>query len=109
MIYAGIEKGNDKEVIELIKKEMQKISKGNFDEKLLKNAKETIIGSIKASKDSPIGIINAYYAKELVNSKLFDERIENIRKISKQNIIDISKKIHLNTIYILEGIANENN
>jgi len=107
MIYSGIEPGNSEAVIKLIKKTIQEVSKGNIDEELLKNSKETIISSIKNSSDSPNGIINTYYAKELVNSKNIEERIENINKITKQNIINISKKIHLNTIYILEGDNNE--
>ncbi|MBQ6495468.1 MAG: insulinase family protein [Bacilli bacterium] len=107
MIYSGIEPGNSEAVIKLIKKTIQEVSKGNIDEELLKNSKETIISSIKNSSDSPNGIINTYYAKELVNSKNIEERIENINKTTKQNIINISKKIHLNTIYILEGDNNE--
>ena len=109
MIYSGIEPGNSEPVLKLIKKTLQNISKGNFENSLLQNAKETIISSIKSSKDSPAGIINTYYAKELVNSKLFDERIENIKKITKEDIIHFSKKVNMHTVYILEGDKNEEN
>ena len=103
VIYSGIEADKEAEVVKLIKKTLQNISKGKFDEQLLKSSKETIISSIKASKDSPAGIINTYYAKELVNSLLFDERIENISKVSKEDIINISKKISIHTEYMLVG------
>lgn len=109
LIYAGIEPGNNEPVIKLIKKTLQNINKGNFTDDLLNNSKKTIIASIKSSQDSPSGIINTYYAKELVNSKLWNERIDNISKITKQDIINISKKININTIYILEGGTNEKN
>ena len=62
-----------------------------------------IIASIKASTDSPAGIINTYYARILVNSADFDERISNIKKVTKEDIMNISKKITLNTMYLLEG------
>ena len=109
LIYSGIENENSEQVIKLIKKTLQKITKGDFTDNILNNSKETIISSINSSKDSPAGIINTYYAKELVNSKLFEERIDNISKITKKNIIDISKKIHMQKIYILEGEKNETN
>lgn len=103
MIYSGIENGNSDNVLKLIKKTFQNIEKGKFDDNILENSKETLIGSIKASIDSPAGIINTYYAKVLVNSDSFEERIENIKKVSRDDIINISKKIALHTMYLLEG------
>ena len=109
MIYSGIEPGNSDNVFKLIKKTLQNISKGKFDDNQLESAKETIISSIKASMDSPAGIINTYYAKILVDSLLFKERIENISKITKEDIVELSKKININTLFLLEGETNENN
>ena len=114
IIYSGIESSNEVEVMKLIKQTLQNIMKGNFSDELLESSKKTIISSIRASKDSPAGIINAYYAKELVNSLLFDDRIEKIREVSREDIIKISKKISLHTEYLLigdnaEGDNNEDN
>ena len=109
MIYSGIEPGNSDNVLKLIKKTLQNISKGKFDDKQLESAKETIISSIKASMDSPAGIINTYYAKILIDSLLFKERMENISKVTKEDIMELSKKINLNTLFLLEGDTNEDN
>ena len=109
MIYSGIEPGNSDNVLKLIKKTLQNISKGKFDDKQLESAKETIISSIKASMDSPAGIINTYYAKILIDSLLFKERMENISKVTKEDIMELSKKINLNTLFLLEGETNEDN
>lgn len=106
IIYSGIEPGNSKEVFKLIKKCMHDISKGKFEEDLLDNAKETIIGGIKASLDSPSGIINNYFAKTLVNSDDFYERIENYQKVTSNDIINVSKKINIYATYLLEGKIN---
>ena len=54
--------------------------------------------------DSSAGIINTYFAKEIVGSLLFEERIENIKNVSKEDIINICKKIHFHTEYLL--VAN---
>ena len=109
MIYSGIESGNSEEVLKLIRKSLQNITKGKFDELVLDNAKKTIIASIKASKDSPAGIINTYFAKVLVNSDEFDKRIEKIKNVTKEDIINLSKKVTMHTVYLLEGEQNENN
>ena len=81
---------------------LSNISKGNFDDSKFKSAKETIISAIKASEDTPMGIITNYYAMTLVGSKSVEERIANINKVSREDIINISKKINMHTIFILE-------
>lgn len=104
MIYSGIEKGNSSNVLKLIKKTFQNITKGNFEDELIENAKETLVASIKASTDSPAGIINTYYAKTLVDSADFETRIEEIKKVTKDDILNLSRKIHIHTVYLLERI-----
>ena len=109
MIYSGIEPGNSNQVIKLIKKTFQNMNKCNFDNNIIENSKETLIASIKASTDSPAGIINTYYAKVLVNSDDFDKRIDQIKAVTKEDIINLSKKINIHTIYLLEGTKQEEN
>jgi len=103
MIYSGIEIGNSENVLKLIRKTLNDIRKGKFDFELLNNSKETIIASIKASLDSPAGIINTYYAKVLVDSEDFEKRIEQINKVTKDNIVNLARKVNLHTVYLLEG------
>lgn len=109
MIYSGIENGNEKNVIKLISKSLKNISKGNFDEDKFNSAKETIISGIMASLDNPIGIINNYYAKELVNSLDAMDRIERIKKVTREDIVNVSKKVNINRMFILEADNEKNN
>lgn len=103
LIYSGIENGNSEAVLKLIRKTLVNMSKGNFDDKLVESAKETLISSIKASLDSPAGIINTYYAKELVHSDDFMERIKNMGLVSKNDIVLFSKKVNVHTMFLLVG------
>lgn len=103
MIYSGIEPGNSDNVLKLMKKTLEDLRKGKFDKKILDNSKETIVASIKASLDNPAGIINTYYAQTLVNSENFEKRIEQINKITKEDIINLARKINMHTVYLLEG------
>jgi len=107
MIYSGIENKNVDEVLRLIKKVLQNVVKGKFSLDDLNNAKETIIAGINASKDSQSGIINTYFAKVLVGSEDFEERINNIKKVDKNHIMNVAKKVHIYSTFILKGENNE--
>ena len=109
LIYAGIEKGNAENVLKLIRKTLINIGKGMFDEVQFSSAKETLVASVMASTDSPTGIINTYYAMKLVNSDEPMERVNKINQVTKDDIIAISKKITLHTVYLLEGTSEGDN
>lgn len=107
LIYSGIEPGNSEEVLKLIKKTLVDIEKGKISEDNINNAKETMISAIKAGLDSPSGIIGTYYAKILVNSDDIETRIKKINEVTKEDIIKFANKVRLHTIYLLEGVKNE--
>ena len=100
---------NVEEVIKLIKKCLKDITKGKFNDEIFQSSKNTIISSLKASLDNPIGIINNCLSNILVSSPTIEEKIKIIEKITKEEVINFSKKITIHTIYILEGSNEENN
>ncbi len=103
LIYSGIESNNSDVVLKLIRKTLLNIGKGIFSMDSLNSAKETLVSSIMASTDTPSGIINTYYAKVLVHSDEYEERIRKIQSVSKEDIINLSRKINLHTVFVLEG------
>lgn len=109
MIYSGIENGNNANVRKLIEKSLKNITHGNFDLDKLESAKKTMISAIKASLDNPMGIINNYYAKELVNSPDIEERIKNVESVSREDIINVSKKVMIHSVFALEGSNGKDN
>ena len=109
IIYSGIHEDNEKEVIKLIKKCLKDITKGKFNDEIFQSSKNTIISSLKASLDNPIGIINNCLSNILESSPTIEEKIKIIEKITKEEVINFSKKITIHTIYILEGSNEENN
>lgn len=108
MIYSGIQKGNDSAVVKLIEKSLSGVSKGKFDVDKLESSKKTLISAIESSLDNPVSIINNHYAMVLVDALDVNERIENIKKVSKEDIIPVSKKISVHTLFLLEASDEEN-
>ena len=108
IVYSGIGKGSEREVIKLVEKSLSKVSRGKFDREKMESAKKTFISALKSSLDNPVSIINNYYAKVLVDALSLEERIENIKKITVEDIIMVSKKVNLNTVFLLEA-PNEKN
>lgn len=109
MIYSGIEKGNDRVVVKLIEKSLSEISKGKFNVDKLESSKKTLISAIEGSLDNPISIINNYYAKVLVDALNVEEKIEKIKKVSVDDIVTVSKKVSVHTLFLLEAADEENN
>ena len=108
MIYSGIDGNNQDDVKKIIIKSLKDIGKGKFDINKFDSAKKTIVTGIKASLDSPIGIINNYYAMLLVNALPCEERINNIMKVTVKDIINLSKKISIYSYFVLEASNEEN-
>ena len=107
-IYSGISNENVNKALKIIKKTLSNIESGKFDDEIINSSKETITSSIMASLDNPNGIINEYYAKQLVDSELFEERINKFNEVTKQDIINVSRKVSIYSILTLEkGEDNE--
>lgn len=108
IIYSGVEGENIDKCIKLVKKCLKDIRDGKFKEEDMTSSKNIIISSIKASADNPIGVINTHFSKVLVGSLNDEERIEKFSKITKDDIIKVSKKVSLHTILTLENKEEEN-
>ena len=108
IIKAGISKENYKLVIKLIKKLMKEMEKGNFTEEQVDTARENYISLLNEIYDNPDAIIETYVAKDLLNIGDIEERKEEVLKVTKKDIINISKKINIDTIFLLEGIGDSN-
>ena len=103
LIYSGIDKIDKNKCLKLINKALQEMINGDFTDEELDNAKKAVISSIKMSEDTNGGIINNYLFNELDNLPLYDERVKEFKKISKKDVIEVAKKVKLNTIYLLSG------
>lgn len=103
LVYSGIDKKDKNKCVKLVNKAIQEMVNGDFTEDELENAKKSVISSIKMSEDTNGGIINNYLFNELDGLPLYDERVKEFKKVTKKEIMEVAKKIKLNTIYLLSG------
>ena len=107
IINSGVDVENIDKCIKLIKKCLKNIGDGKFKDTDIDAAKNTIISAIKSSLDEPMGIINTHLSKVLVGTEDNDIRIEKFSKLTKEDIVKISKKINLHTVLTLEKKGDE--
>ena len=103
MFYMGINQKDKNKCLELINKALQEMIDGEFSDEELVDAKKSISTMIRASQDSIGGIINTYLFHELDGLPLVDEKIENYNSVTKEEIMNVAKKIKVNTCYLLKG------
>lgn len=108
-ITSGITKNNFEKVIELVEKQLLEIQKGNFTDEEIEKAKIKYISLVEEMYDYPSQIVSYYYASEILKSDLPSERKKMIGKVTKKDIINVSKKIYIDTIYLLGGEDIEKN
>ena len=110
IIYAGIQKENFEKAKIVLEKEINKIKDGDISDEEFYASKKSIISDLKEWNDSKIAlakmfISNLFANKE--NSLTLDEMIENMNKVTKQDVIDMANKISIEKIFFLGGEVNE--
>lgn len=108
-INSGIEIKDFDIAKKAILREFDDILKGEITQEEIANAKLTITNSLSSSKDEPGAILDYYFTNEITDSNRdIDELIKDIQKVSKDEVLEVCKKVKLDTIYFLKGDSNEN-
>lgn len=107
VVSAGIDKNNYQKTVNLIKEAFKEIEQGHFKDSDLDEVKIIYQNACKKMYDNPFDIIRSYLLHEYFDNDLIEERIKNIEKVTKEDIITLAKKIKLDTIYFLEGGSDE--
>ena len=104
-IRAGIEIKNYSKALEIIKEQLEDMKNGKFSDE--ETAKKYMTSGIKTVQDEQDSEITYYMGQELSKTLLtFEEYMDKINSVTREEILEIAKNIHINTIYFL---MNENN
>lgn len=105
VISAGIEMFNKDKVIDIINVQMEDMKKGNISDYEFSSSIKTIESSINSMKDSQISLSDFILGQNILGtSETLDSVIEKIKKVTKEDIIKISKVVIADTTYFLTGV-----
>lgn len=105
-IKVSLAKENVKKALKLIEKSLKEMNMAIIDDGLIDESKKSILNNLKTSKDTIFSFTNECFLKEIDNFPSITERMKAYRKVTKEEIANMSKKLKLNLVYILEDGAN---
>ena len=106
---AGIDRKNFKKAVDLITENLVSMQKGKFSEKDIITAKEFYHTSAEEVEESEFRMINEALSEDILGLAPLNERVAMMDKVTKTDIIRVCKKIQMDTVFLLEGVKNENN
>lgn len=110
VIQVALEDQKVSKCLSLIKKNIKAMIEGKFSEEEINDARNTLEMNAVLTMDNEVAILNNYVFNVFAKSPLVDERLEQMRKVTKEDIVKVAKKVKLNMVYTLKGReSNERN
>ena len=107
VISAGIDKENYHKTLELTTNLLKDMKKGKFTDKDINIAKEYYNTACEEVEESEYKIINEYLSQEILGIEPLEERVKIMNKVTKKDIIKVAKKIEMDTVFLLEGVKED--
>ena len=103
-ISSGIEQENYQKALDTILEQVEDMKKGNITDYEYNTTVKTIENSLNSMKDEQLSLVDFYYGQELINSELsLEDVIENMKKVTVEDIVKVAEQVKLDTIYFMKG------
>ena len=102
-IYAGINGTDFEKTYTLIQNEMKNMEEGNFSDELFEGVKEIYYNSLIKIEDSQADLVGSYTAQIFTDADTISARKEEMSKVTKEDVMNLAKKVHIDTVYLLKG------
>ena len=76
---------------------------GNFSLELFEGVKEIYYNSLIRIEDSQDDLVASYVSEIFINNDSISDRKKNMSKVTKEDVMNLAKKVHVDTIYLLKG------
>lgn len=106
LINSGISASNYEKTKELVMQELEKVKENNISEVILEGARMTLINDQLAKTDSKSALLSEYENKIYYNEILKEDKIEMLKKVTKEDIAAFASKLKLSFTYLLEGVES---
>ena len=102
-IYAGINGSDFEKTYDLVKQEMKNMEEGNFPLELFEGVKEIYYNSLIKIEDSQSEVTGNYTSELFIHNDRIDVRKKQMEKVTKEDVMNLAKKVHIDTVYLLKG------
>ena len=103
-INSGIEVANFQKAYDEIFVQMDDIKNGNISDMEMSAAVLGTVNSINSISDNPFALDDYYLGKIIAGNLMgLDELADKIKSVTKEQIMNVSKKIELDTVFFLKG------
>ncbi len=104
-VYAGIDRHQREKTLRMINREWHYLKSGRFSSQLLRQSKQLLLNNYALAEDSPKTLIERRYNKLYLGQQ--DQNpstwAEKISRVTKADIMQLARNIHLQALYYLEG------
>ena len=107
IIRTGINRENYHKTLKLIEKILLDMKKGKFTDEDINIAKQYFETAFDELEEDPNAVIDLYLSKMYLDSDDLDVKRKNIMKVSKSELVKVARKIHMDTVFELEGDKDE--
>lgn len=108
LVYSGVEVSEYERTYDIISEQLEALRAGDFTEADLNTVQDLIVSNIREGLDHPNGTIEILY-QQVVGEKARTPKafIEQIKRVTKEEVIAVANKIKLDTVYVLTGKEGE--
>jgi predicted Zn-dependent peptidase len=104
MVMSGIDMKNYDQAVQIIKEQMDAMKNGEFTDGELEQTKAVIRNQLLETIDTSRGLVEVLYHNVVAHQQLvLEDWLEKVERTTKQEIIEVAKKINMDTIYFLTG------
>lgn len=106
MVMSGIEVQNYNKAVTIIKEQMGAMKNGEFTDQEFDQTKAVIRNQLLETIDTAYGLVEIVYHNVIASiNRSFDEYLEGIENVTKEEVVEVAKKVELDTIYFLKGMG----
>lgn len=103
-IASGIEVENYQKALEIIQHQVDAMARGDITADEIENTRRGLISQLRVQEDNPNQLIAFYVDSDMGGrNHTLEEVINQIGKVTREEIVEAARKVKLDTIYFLRG------
>lgn len=104
MVMSGIDNSNYDQAVSIIKEQLEAMKNGDFSEQEMEQTKAVIKNQLLETVDTARGIVEVLYHNVVSGKEIsLQTWMDEMDKVTKEEIAATAKKVSLDTVYFLTG------